>query len=191
MQDKAQKNFDASRDKSLSVFSVGVVFVNETSALGVSTVEADEVIEHVKAVVNELAKPEKLLHIVPLESIYELNPDDDRERLRRMLDAVGDSTGKEDVVTHLRMLCLQKVRQSILCFLQINIPWSKWILKLYIWLLFRLLWKMGTPNWYLEHAHRLLLVMCFQQLLRSLLLFFAYCSKSFFFIYLLGRIVAN
>ncbi|XP_057547396.1 cytoplasmic tRNA 2-thiolation protein 2 [Amaranthus tricolor] len=109
MQDKAQKNFDASRDKSLSVFSVGVVFVNETSALGVSTVEADEVIEHVKAVVNELAKPEKLLHIVPLESIYELNPDDDRERLRRMLDAVGDSTGKEDVVTHLRMLCLQKV----------------------------------------------------------------------------------
>lgn len=109
MQEKAQKNFDASRDKSLPVFGVGVVFVDESSARCVPTAEADEVIQHIKTVASDLAAPEKLLHIAPLESIYASNPADGRERLRRLLDAISDNTGKEDALTYLRMLCLQKV----------------------------------------------------------------------------------
>lgn len=109
MQDKAQKNFDASRDKSVPVFGVGVVFIDEGAARCVPTADADDAIQQIKAVVSDLATPEKSLHIAPLESIYALNQADGRERLKKLLDAIGDSTGKEDFLKHLRMLCLQKV----------------------------------------------------------------------------------
>lgn len=154
MQEKAQKNFDASRDKSLPVFGVGVVFVDESSARCVPTAEADEVIQHIKTVASDLAAPEKLLHIAPLESIYASNPADGRERLRRLLDAISDNTGKEDALTYLRMLCLQKVRHCMhfICgkfhheesdFLNLcNAPC-------------RSLWKMGTLSWYLGRALQL------------------------------------
>ncbi|XP_021724136.1 cytoplasmic tRNA 2-thiolation protein 2-like [Chenopodium quinoa] len=109
MQDKAQKNFEKSRDRSLPVFGVGVVYIDESSARRVPTAEADAAIQHIKAVVSDLAAPEKTLHIAPLESIYDLNPADGRERLRMLLETMSDNTGKEDFLTHLRMLCLQKV----------------------------------------------------------------------------------
>ncbi|KAL2923587.1 Cytoplasmic tRNA 2-thiolation protein 2 [Bienertia sinuspersici] len=109
MQDKAQKNLDASRDKSLPVFGVGVVFIDESSVRCVPTAEADKAIQHIKSVVSDLATPEKSLHVAPLESIYALNPTDGKEQLRKLLDAISDNTGKEDVLSHLRMLCLQKV----------------------------------------------------------------------------------
>lgn len=121
MQDKAHKNFEASRDKSLPVFGVGVVFVDESAARCVPSAESDEAIQHIKNVLSDLAAPEKLLHIAPLESIYALNPADGREKLRRLLDAIGDNTGKEDFLMHLRMLCLQKVRHYLLSFATIFI----------------------------------------------------------------------
>ncbi|BBH07331.1 Adenine nucleotide alpha hydrolases-like superfamily protein [Prunus dulcis] len=78
MHSKAQKNFDACRDRSLPVFGVGVAFVDESSVT-----------------LPPLMKPTKF--------------GDGRERLKKLLDAVDDATGREDLLLHLRMLALQKV----------------------------------------------------------------------------------
>lgn len=109
MQDKALKNFEASRDKSLPVFGVGVAFIDEHSALSLPPEDGAEVVEHIKTIVSDLAPPGKELHVTPLGSLYSSHLTDGRSKLKELLDAVPDDTGKEDLLAYLRMLCLQKV----------------------------------------------------------------------------------
>lgn len=111
MQCKAQKNFDASRDRSLPVFGVGVAFVDESTACAPSSDKSmDGAIEDVKSVILELAPPMKELHIFPIERLYSGDSSDQMKKLEEVLNAVIDSTGKEDLLVHLRILALQKVR---------------------------------------------------------------------------------
>ncbi|PKI32329.1 hypothetical protein CRG98_047276 [Punica granatum] len=110
LQYKAQKNFDASRDRSLPVFGVGVAFVDESAAhLPSSDKAMDQAIEDVKSLVLELSPPAKELHHFPIESICSGDSSDQREKLKEVLNAVTDATGKEDFLVHLRMLALQKI----------------------------------------------------------------------------------
>lgn len=108
MQYKAHINLIASKDRSLPVFGVGVAFVVETA---VSTVpyEVDNAIEDIKLIVSSLAPPSKVLHITPIEDIFSPDSTQGGNKLRELLHSITDVTGKEDLLQHLRMLCLQKV----------------------------------------------------------------------------------
>jgi cytoplasmic tRNA 2-thiolation protein 2 len=108
MQNKSQKNFDASRDRSLPVFGVGVVFIDEISIVPVPSHEIDKAIQEIILIVSNLAPPRKELHVVPIEDICPSNSSDGGDRLKSLLDVVSDATGKEDLLLHLRMLSLQK-----------------------------------------------------------------------------------
>lgn len=110
MHNKAQKNFDASRDRSLPVFGVGVAFIDESTVYSVPSNETDKAVEDIRFIVENLAPPTKQLYVVPIESVYSSDSGDCRERLKMLLDAVEDVTGKEDLLLHLRMLALQKVQ---------------------------------------------------------------------------------
>ncbi|KAJ6741810.1 CYTOPLASMIC TRNA 2-THIOLATION PROTEIN 2 [Salix viminalis] len=109
LQDRAQKNFEASKDKSLAVFGVGVAFIDESAAYPVSSDKVDGAIQDIRSVVSNLAPPTKQLHVFPIENIYATDSSDGKDRLTKLLDAVNDATGKEDLLLHLRMLALQKV----------------------------------------------------------------------------------
>ncbi|VFQ86163.1 unnamed protein product [Cuscuta campestris] len=109
MQDKAQKNFEASRDRALPVFGVGVAFVDEQSVSTDHCHEFDIAIEDMKLMVSNLAPPLKKFLVVPIESVYTLEPSNGRERLKKLINTINDTTGKEDLLEHLRMLALQKV----------------------------------------------------------------------------------
>ncbi|XVE95942.1 hypothetical protein REPUB_Repub02eG0179000 [Reevesia pubescens] len=106
MQYRAQKNYDASKDKSFPVFGVGVAFIDETSIHSFSSQEIDKAIEDIRSIVLNLAPPSKEFYVVPTENIFS---SDGKERLKKLLDAVSDDTGKEDLLLHLRILSLQKV----------------------------------------------------------------------------------
>ncbi|KAF3974878.1 hypothetical protein CMV_001822 [Castanea mollissima] len=77
LQHKSLKNFDASRDRSLPVFRVGVAFIDETTISPLPFHDIDRAIQDI--------------------------------RLINLLDAVSDTTGKEDLLLHLQMSSLQKV----------------------------------------------------------------------------------
>ncbi|KAE8099639.1 hypothetical protein FH972_017604 [Carpinus fangiana] len=62
MQNKSQKNFDASRDRSLPVFGVGVVFIDEISIVPVPSHEIDKAIQEIRLIVSNLTPPRKELH---------------------------------------------------------------------------------------------------------------------------------
>ncbi|KAK3018768.1 hypothetical protein RJ639_003315 [Escallonia herrerae] len=111
IQHKAQKNFDASasRDRSLPVFGVGAAFIDESAICPVSSNEFDEALEDMRLIVTNLAPPRKKFHIVPIESVYSSDCCNGRDRLKELLNAVSDVTGREDLLVHLRMLCLQKI----------------------------------------------------------------------------------
>ncbi|XP_015898174.3 cytoplasmic tRNA 2-thiolation protein 2 isoform X2 [Ziziphus jujuba] len=109
MQHKAQKNFDASRDRSLPVFGVGVAFIDESSIFTVPEDEVTKGIEDIRLIVSSLTPPTKELHVVPIESLYSSDSNDGSDRLKKLLDAVCDATGKEDLLVYLRMLSLQKI----------------------------------------------------------------------------------
>ncbi|XP_050380111.1 cytoplasmic tRNA 2-thiolation protein 2 [Argentina anserina] len=110
MHSKAQKNFDACRDRSLPVFGVGVAFVDETSVYSAPSDEEDRAVQDIASIVEKLAPPPKQLHVVPIENVfYSSECGDEGERLKKLLDAVTDPTGKEDLLLHLRMLALQKI----------------------------------------------------------------------------------
>lgn len=108
MQNKAQQNFDASRDRSLPVFGVGVAFIDESAICSVPC-EVAEGIEDIRLIVSNLAPPTKELLVVPIESVFSLESSNGKDQLSKLLDAVTDATGKEDLLVHLRMLSLQKV----------------------------------------------------------------------------------
>ncbi|GMI78837.1 CYTOPLASMIC THIOURIDYLASE 2 [Hibiscus trionum] len=109
MQYRAQKNYDASKDKSLPVFGVGVAFIDESSTNSFASQQIEKAIEDIRSIVSNLAPPSKELFVVPIESIFSSDGIDCKERLKKLLDALGDVTGKEDLLIHLRMLSLQKI----------------------------------------------------------------------------------
>ncbi|XP_020210746.1 cytoplasmic tRNA 2-thiolation protein 2 [Cajanus cajan] len=109
MQERAQRNFDASRDRSLPVFGVGVVFIDESAVVPIPSNEMKEAVEVIGEVVSSLAPPRKELHIVPVETIYSTDSGDGKERLIKVVNTVNDPTGREDMLFSLRMLALQKV----------------------------------------------------------------------------------
>ncbi|GMH28355.1 hypothetical protein Nepgr_030198 [Nepenthes gracilis] len=108
MQQKAQKNLDASRNKALPVFGVGVAFVDESLAHPIPSDEMKNAIEHIKAIVSDLAPPTMELLVTPIEGIYS-DSGHGKDTLKELLDAVSDDTGKEDLLLHIRMLSLQKI----------------------------------------------------------------------------------
>ncbi|KDP26051.1 hypothetical protein JCGZ_21084 [Jatropha curcas] len=109
MQRRAQKNFDASKDRSLPVFGIGVAFIDESAVYPVPSEKFDEGIREMKLVVSNLALPTKKLHVVPIENIYTSDSIDGKDKLAKILNAVTDPTGKEDLLLHLRTLALQKI----------------------------------------------------------------------------------
>lgn len=109
MQRRSQKNFDASKDKSLQVFRFGVAFIDESAYHSVN----DKAIEEIKSIVCDLGKE---LHVFPIECVF--SSDDGRERLKLLVDSVSDITGQEDLLLYLRMLALQKVMFLIRSFMQ-------------------------------------------------------------------------
>lgn len=108
LQQRAQKNFDASKDRSFPVFGVGVVFVDETAYYPVLSCKIDIAIQEIKLIVSNLSPPTKELHVVPIESVFSSKSCDGRERFKKLVDSVSDATGKEDLLLQLRMLSLQK-----------------------------------------------------------------------------------
>lgn len=109
MQHRAQKNFDASRDRSLPVFGVGVVFIDESAISPILSNELERAIKDISSIVASLAPPTKALHVFPIEGIYSSETCDGRDRLIKLVNAVNDPTGREDMLLYLRMLALQKV----------------------------------------------------------------------------------
>ncbi|CAJ1912073.1 unnamed protein product [Sphenostylis stenocarpa] len=109
MQERAQRNFDASRDRSLPVFAVGVVFIDESSVLSIPSNEMEEAVEVVGEIVSSLVPPRKDLHIVPIETVYSADSGEGKESLANVMNTVSDPTGREDMLLCLRMLALQKV----------------------------------------------------------------------------------
>ncbi|CAF2032653.1 unnamed protein product [Brassica oleracea var. botrytis] len=103
---KVLKNYEASRDRSLPVFGVGVAFVDESTALSTKTSDAVALIQ---STVLSLSPPAKDLHVVPIESVFGSDSLEERDRLVKLLDSVSDETGKEDLLLHLKMLSLQKI----------------------------------------------------------------------------------
>ncbi|GLT74473.1 hypothetical protein SLA2020_462680 [Shorea laevis] len=109
MQQKAQKNYEASKDRSLPVFRVGVAFIDESAVISVPSQEVENAIEEIRLIVSNAAPPAKELHVVPIQNICSSDSIDGKIRLENLLDTVSDATGKEDLLIHLRMLSLQKV----------------------------------------------------------------------------------
>ncbi|CAI9297724.1 unnamed protein product [Lactuca saligna] len=111
MQLKSQTNFDATaiRDRSLPVFGVGVAFIDETEIHPITCTDFNKAIEDIKEIVSNLSPPKKELHIVPIRNIYSTKTSDGSETLKNLINTVSDATGKEDLLSHLRMLSLQKI----------------------------------------------------------------------------------
>ncbi|KAD5317522.1 hypothetical protein R6Q59_032845 [Mikania micrantha] len=111
MQLKAQKNYDATanRDRSLPVFGVGVAFIDESEIHPVTSDVLDKAVEDVKQIVFNLPPPIKGLHMAPISLVYSRKTNDGKQMLRNLMNTVGDATGKEDLLSHLRMLSLQKI----------------------------------------------------------------------------------
>ncbi|CAA6667407.1 unnamed protein product [Spirodela intermedia] len=94
MQLKAQKSWDASKDQALPVFGVGAAFIDESIPLRPSKV-VQKAIEEMRFRVSQLTPPPKVFH--------------DGTGLNALLETISDATGKEDLLSYLRMLSLQKI----------------------------------------------------------------------------------
>lgn len=109
MQQKAQKNLDASRDRLLPVFGVGVAYIDDRAICPVASNVFDGAIGEMKLIISSLLPPKKQFFIVPIESVSSSASGVGSQQLTELLGAITDVTGKEDLVDHLRMLSLQKV----------------------------------------------------------------------------------
>lgn len=118
MQQKAQKNFDASRERVLPVFGVGVAFIDETTIYPETSNDFGKAINEMELIVSNLTPPVKQFFVIPTESIYSPDFAVGRDRLMKLGVAVSDITGKEDLLKHLHMLCLQKVWLAITCLIK-------------------------------------------------------------------------
>ena len=92
---------------------MGVAFIDESVAWSVPSYEVIEGIEDMRQIVLSLAPPTKELLVFPIESLFSSASTDGKDQLSKLLDGVSDTTGKEDLLIHLRMLSLQKVRLKI------------------------------------------------------------------------------
>ncbi|KAL8493984.1 hypothetical protein ACS0TY_024964 [Phlomoides rotata] len=110
MQEKAHKNFNASRERErvLPVFGVGVAYIDETTIYPEASNDVEKAINEMKLIVSNFAPPVKPFIVVPTESIYSPDFAAGRDCLTKLGVSVSDITGKEDLLKHLRMLCLQK-----------------------------------------------------------------------------------
>ncbi|MCL7051324.1 hypothetical protein MKW94_007642 [Papaver nudicaule] len=106
LQEKAQKNSEASKDKAYPVFGVGVAFIDETN---ITSPELDKAISDLRLIVSSMSPPEKELHIMPIGNICSSDPEEGRNKISELLGNVTDATGKEDLLRYLRALCLQKI----------------------------------------------------------------------------------
>ncbi|KAI3890263.1 hypothetical protein MKW92_046330 [Papaver armeniacum] len=106
LQEKAQKNSEASKDKAYPVFGVGVAFIDETN---INSLELDKAIQDLRLIVSSLSPPEKELHIMPIGNICSSDPVEGKNKMSELLCNVTDATGKEDLLRYIRMLCLQKI----------------------------------------------------------------------------------
>lgn len=113
MQEKSQKNFDASRDRSLPVFGVGVAYIDESIIVPAASNDLKQAVNDMELIVSSLAPPEKQFFVVPTQNIYSPDCAGGKDQLTELVAAVSDVTGKEDLLEHLRMLSLQKVWLSI------------------------------------------------------------------------------
>ncbi|KAJ3685526.1 hypothetical protein LUZ61_014690 [Rhynchospora tenuis] len=102
MQSKALACWDASNSQALPVFTVGVVFMEESNISDELSDQADVAIDQIRSIVSRLSPPSKDLHIVPIESLFSSD-------LTKLVGSISDATGREDFVRHLRMLSLQRV----------------------------------------------------------------------------------
>ncbi|KAE8099796.1 hypothetical protein FH972_017749 [Carpinus fangiana] len=87
--------------RSLPVFGVGVVFIDEISIVPVPSHEINKAIQEIRLIVSNLAPQRKELHVVPIEDICSSNSSDGGDRLKSLLDVVSDATGREDLLLHL------------------------------------------------------------------------------------------
>lgn len=117
MQQKAQNNFDASRDRSLPVFGVGVAFIDERASFAFPSNDFVRAINEMSLIVSSLAPPAKQFHVVPTEILFSRNCAAGRAKLTELITAIGDVTGKEDFLEYLRLLSLQKVWRFIECII--------------------------------------------------------------------------
>ncbi|KZV51586.1 cytoplasmic tRNA 2-thiolation protein 2 [Dorcoceras hygrometricum] len=109
MQEKALKNFDASRDRSLPVFGVGVAFIDERASFAFPSNDFDKAIDEMRLIVSNLTPPAKQFHVVPTEVIFSPDCAAGRAKLTELITSIGDVTGKEDFLGYLRLLSLQKI----------------------------------------------------------------------------------
>ncbi|CAK9279109.1 unnamed protein product [Sphagnum jensenii] len=108
---KAQSDKDASRDhrSGLTVFGLGVVFVNEATVLQVSSADAQLVEDKISSIVCTGSPRLETLHIARLEDVFK---NELSQRLRALLESVQDMTGREDLIEYLRMQVLQQVAKE-------------------------------------------------------------------------------
>ncbi|KAG1368582.1 cytoplasmic tRNA 2-thiolation protein 2 [Cocos nucifera] len=108
MQGKSLKSWDASKSQALPVFGVGVAFIDDSIFSLNPSDETEKAIEEIRSVVSNLT-PHKELHVIPIQNICSLSPENGRSRLNELLEMISDATGKDDFLHYLRMLSLQKI----------------------------------------------------------------------------------
>lgn len=113
---KAQTDLDASRDKGTRVFGLGVVYVDETAA---SSATSENNIDEISSIVFSESERRIPFHVGKLQDLFvengSLSSSGTRiseERLQELIGNVKDVTGKEDLVSYLRMQVLQKVAKE-------------------------------------------------------------------------------
>ncbi|WOK97058.1 hypothetical protein Cni_G05766 [Canna indica] len=109
MQCKSLESWDASKSQALPVFSVGVVFIDESIISVNPSNDINKTIEEIRPIVSPLSPPHKDLHVATIENICSMNCNDGKTKLKKLLDSVPDATGKEDLLEYLRMHLLQKI----------------------------------------------------------------------------------
>ncbi|KAL2613451.1 hypothetical protein R1flu_025143 [Riccia fluitans] len=112
---KAQSDADASKDGTMKVFRLGVVYVDEATVLRLPESEAEAAVNSIKEMYDGIP-----VHTVELDCVYGtdgLPSDEDGDsassklKLTKLFESVKDMTGKEDMLELLRMQAIQTVAQ--------------------------------------------------------------------------------
>ncbi|XP_024395576.1 cytoplasmic tRNA 2-thiolation protein 2 isoform X2 [Physcomitrium patens] len=122
---RQQTDLDASRGQGTRVFGLGVVFVDEAAAWSGPSLDLEHTIEEISSIILTESERPVPLHIAKLQDVFEaeglrssVGLDEDvgirssEEMLQELLRNVEDVTGKEDLVTYLRMQVLQKIAKE-------------------------------------------------------------------------------
>ncbi|CAM6129274.1 unnamed protein product [Calypogeia fissa] len=131
---KAQSNAGAAKDRGLSVFGLGAVFVDERTVLQLAPADAEGGVNEIRSMFVDGAEDGIPLHVVPTECVFDNNHtnyrrpsdnsvssesnvekeavDDAGQKLSKLFQGINDATGKEDLLEYLRMQAVQKVAQE-------------------------------------------------------------------------------